>query len=92
MTRSDIVMKLLELNPHLSMKDAEVVVETVFDKISETLIEGGRVEIRGLGVFEIRQRASRKLFNPLTQKIDIIKGKKVPFFKMAKKLKEEIND
>ena len=91
MTRAEIIMKLMDKNPHLSQKDIEKVVITIFSAIKGTLEKNGRVEIRGLGVFEVRERKARKLYNPLTKKMDMIPGKKVPFFKMSKKLKEKLN-
>ncbi len=81
----------MDKNPHLSQKDIEKVVITIFSAIKGTLEKNGRVEIRGLGVFEVRERKARKLYNPLTKKMDMIPGKKVPFFKMSKKLKEKLN-
>ena len=91
MTRAELIIKLMDKNPHLSQKDVEKFVITVFDTIKDTLKKNGRVEIRGLGVFEIRERKTRQLYNPLTKKMDTIPGKKVPFFKMSKKLKEKLN-
>lgn len=91
MTRTDIIMKVMEKNPHLSQKELEKVVITIFDTIKETLRKGGRAEIRGLGVFEVRNRGARRLYNPMTKQIDIVPGKKVPFYKMSTTLKEKLN-
>ena len=66
-------------------------VEYIFDKISEFLAEGEKVQLIGFGNFEVRGRAERKGRNPQTGKSIIIKAKKVPAFKSGTALKELVN-
>ena len=66
-------------------------VEYIFDKISEFLAEGEKVQLIGFGNFEVRGRAERKGRNPQTGKELTIKAKKAPVFKSGTALKELVN-
>ena len=66
-------------------------VEYIFDKISEFLAEGEKVQLIGFGNFEVRGRAERKGRNPQTGEAIMIKAKKVPAFKSGTALKELVN-
>ncbi len=70
---------------------AEEVVDLIFDSMSETLIGGGRIEIRGFGSFVIRDYGTYKGRNPRTGASIQVKPKKLPFFKVGKELKEQVN-
>ncbi len=68
MTKSDLIARLAELNPHLYHRDVVRIVETVFDAISEALADGDRVELRGFGSFGVKVRGARQGRNPRTGK------------------------
>ena len=51
MTKSELIMRLAESNPHLYQRDVERIVSTIFDEISQALENGDRVELRGFGAF-----------------------------------------
>ena len=69
----------------------QVVLE-LFASMTETLLAGNRIEIRGFGSFEIRTYDSYTARNPKSgEKIDV-KPKKSPFFKVGKELRERILD
>ena len=87
MTKSELIARIAELNPHLYQSDAEKIVSTVFDEISAALANGNRVELRGFGVFSVRSRNARAGRNPRTGE----QVKNVPFFKAGKKLKDLLN-
>lgn len=91
MTRSELVARIAKLNPSLLQNDAENVVETIFETIKRSLKEGNRVELRGFGVFSVRQRKARQGRNPRTGEEVKVSAKRVPFFKSGKKLKDELN-
>ena len=40
MTKSELIQKLAERNPHLFLRDVEKIVDTVFDEISDALADG----------------------------------------------------
>ena len=66
-------------------------VEYIFDKISEFLADGEKVQLLGFGNFEVRERAERKGRNPQTGKAITIKAKKAPVFKSGTALKQLVN-
>lgn len=92
MTRSELILKIAELNPHLYQRDAELVVAAIFDAITDALSQGDRVELRGFGAFSIKHRESRIGRNPRTGESVSVEEKFVPFFKTGKKLHERLND
>ena len=59
MIKSELVLRIAEQNPHLYEKDAEAVVNTILGRISDALVAGDRVELRGFGAFTIRSRNAR---------------------------------
>ena len=91
MTRSDLVQKLAEKNPHLMQKDVERIVTTIFDEITVALSRGDRVELRGFGAFSIKRRESRQGRNPRTGETVSVAEKIVPFFKTGKQLRDRLN-
>ena len=64
----------------------------VFDKVTKTLQQGGRVELRGFGVFTTRVRPARLGRNPRTGEHVTVRRKVVPFFKAGKELRDRINN
>ncbi|MBO4520433.1 MAG: integration host factor subunit beta [Alphaproteobacteria bacterium] len=91
MTKSELIARIAEINPHLYQSDAEKIVTTVFDGIAEALSKGQRVELRGFGVFSVRTRKARAGRNPRTGEKVSVAAKTVPFFKAGKKLKDRLN-
>ncbi|PPR18091.1 MAG: Integration host factor subunit beta [Proteobacteria bacterium] len=91
MTKSELIAKLTAQNPSLSAQDVENVVNTILEEITTTLVDGGRVELRGFGAFSVRERSARQARNPRTGEKVSVDAKRVPFFKMGKELKERIN-
>ncbi len=71
--------------------ETETIVNTIFDNITEALAQGDKVELRGFGSFRIRQRNSRKGRNPKTGSAVEVPEKRVPFFKVGKRLRELVN-
>ena len=91
MTKSDLIKRLAEANPHLYLRDIERIVSTVFEEITEALARGDRVELRGFGAFSVRQRNSRVGRNPRTGEEVKVPDKAVPYFKTGKELRERLN-
>ena len=92
MTKSELIQKLAERNPHLFLRDIEKIVDTVFDEVSEALVDGDRVELRGFGAFSIKHREARTGRNPRTGETVEVDAKRLPFFKTGKALRERLND
>ncbi|NTU73456.1 integration host factor subunit beta [Candidatus Roizmanbacteria bacterium] len=91
MNKSDLI-DALALDQNLPIKTAEAIVVTVLDAMTETLVIGGNVEIRGFGSFTVREYQSYDGRNPKTHEIVKVKPKKLPFFKVGKELREAVND
>ena len=91
MTKSELIEKISEKVDGLSKKQTEVIVETIFESIKESLSKGGKVEIRGFGNFRLRSRNARKARNPKTGEAVDVPPKKVPYFKVGKELREMVN-
>ena len=73
---------------NITKKQANAIVECVFDTIAEQLKDGVKVDITGFGKFEVKTRASRTGINPQTKEIIDIPATKVPGFKASKTLKD----
>jgi integration host factor subunit beta len=91
MIRSELVAIVAEQNPHLTIKDVEHIVATIFDEITDALAQGRRVELRGFGAFSTRARDPRTGRNPRTGAAVKVDAKKVPYFKPGKELRERLN-
>lgn len=92
MTKSELIERLSGTAGALNKKEAELIVNTIFDSIGGALIEGDRVEIRGFGSFTIRERDARVARNPKSGEIVNIPAKKTPFFKTGKELRMRVNN
>jgi integration host factor subunit beta len=92
MTKSELILRLAELNPHLYQRDVERIVSTVFDEITAALARGHRVELRGFGAFSVKRRGSRTGRNPRTGAAVDVSEKHIPFFKTGKELREKLNE
>ena len=91
MTKSELIQKLAERNPHLFLRDVEKIVDTVFDEITSALARGDRVELRGFGAFSVKSRDARTGRNPRTGETVKVEAKRLPFFKTGKGLRERLN-
>jgi integration host factor subunit beta len=91
MTKSELIAKLANENPHLFQRDVERIVTTIFDEISNALAHGDRVELRGFGAFSIKERGSRIGRNPRTGESVEVGEKFIPYFKTGKQLRERLN-
>lgn len=92
MTKSELIQRIAEMNPHLYHRDVERIVNTIFEEITQALTRGDRVELRGFGAFSIKQRDSRIGRNPRTGDKVKVDAKAVPYFKTGKQLRELLND
>jgi integration host factor subunit beta len=90
MTKAELVEDVARA-AELTKKDAERLVEIVFESIIETLNHGEKIELRGFGSFRVRSRGARRGRNPKTGAPVDIPAKHVPYFKPGKEMKELIN-
>jgi integration host factor subunit beta len=90
--RSNLVQRLAAEHRDLSADDIDKIVMSFFDTIAHHLADGGRVEIRGFGIFTTRSREARTGRNPRTGEPVLVKPKRVPFFKPGKELRLMIHE
>ncbi|HYB42290.1 MAG TPA: integration host factor subunit beta [Candidatus Methylomirabilis sp.] len=90
MTKAELIEEMSR-QASLTKKETELIVNTVFDNIAEGLSRGDKCELRGFGSFRIRQRSPRKGRNPKTGDSVSVPEKRVPFFKVGKRLRELVN-
>ena len=91
MTRSELIARLLTHNTGLNSNQAEKTIEIVLQEIVNALSTGNRVELRGFGVFSLRERKARIGRNPRTGDLVKVPEKNVPFFKAGKLLRDRLN-
>lgn len=75
----------------LTKEESAEIVKIFFDAITDALVNGERIEIRGLCSFYIKEYESYAGRNPKTGEQVQVAGKKLPFFKVGKELKERVN-
>ena len=91
MTKSDLIARLSRRFPQLLTKDTDLAVKAVLDVMSEALLRGDRIEIRGFGSFSLNYRPPRVGRNPKSgEKVDVPE-KWVPHFKAGKDLRERVD-
>lgn len=91
MNKSELIIALAK-KESLTKQKAEQVVDTIFDTMSEALLAGKRIEIRGFGSFIVREYGSYTGRNPKTGEAITVSPKKLPFFKVGKELKKIVDN
>lgn len=91
MIRSELLQALAKGSQSLRGDEIEKVVDVFFEEITARLAEGGRVELRGFGAFSTRERDARKGRNPRTGETVDVPGKRVPYFKPGKEMRQRLN-
>ena len=91
MTKRDLIEEIAQRYPRFSRRDAEVMVNTVFDSMTEALARPERIEIRGFGSFIVKHRPAREGRNPRTGEVVAVAAKKVPLFKVGKELRLRVD-
>lgn len=90
MTKADLI-NLISEKAGITRVKAETVVNTIFDSMVESLMKDDRIEIRGFGSFVNRYYEAYQGRNPRTGEVINVKDKKLPFFKVGKELKDDVN-
>jgi len=91
MTKSELIEIVSNRQDQITRYEAEVVINSVFQAISDALANGNRVELRGFGSFSIRERRDRMGRNPKTGESVYVPSKVVPHFKPGKELRERVD-
>ena len=90
MNKSELV-EALASEKNLTYKKSEEIVNIIFDSMSDTLTQGGRIEIRGFGSFIVKDYKAYMGRNPKTGEVINVNPKKLPFFKVGKELRELVD-
>lgn len=90
MTKKDLIEKVHHEHTHFSRALIEKAVHLFFESMRVSLSRHQRIEIRGFGVFCVRERKAHKAHNPKTGEMLLIEKKAVPFFKAGQSLKEKL--
>ena len=92
LNKSDLIIKIMNLNSQINQKEIEKSVDTFFDTITISLTNSQKVELRGFGSFGVKKREARLARNPKTGSTVAVSAKKISFFKMGKGMKEQLNN
>jgi integration host factor subunit beta len=91
MTKSELIARLAGRYPQLVAKDAEYAVKMILDAMTQSLVSGQRIEIRGFGSFGLNHRPARVGRNPKSGERVHVPEKFVPHFKAGKELRERVD-
>ncbi len=91
MNKSELIEALAQ-DIGIPHREAAAITNTVIDTMTDALARGESIEIRGFGSFVIKQYGSYEGRNPKTGKKIKVSPKKLPFFKVGKDLREQVND
>ena len=73
------------------VRDAAATIHTIIETLSDTLAKGESIEIRGFGSFVVKEYKSYTGRNPKTGEKIKVRPKKLPFFKVGKELRDQVN-
>lgn len=90
MNKSDLIERLA-MRSGLNVLQAEEIVNLIYKRMRETMVAGGRIEIRGFGSFVVKEYEAYQGRNPKTGEKISVPPKKLPFFKVGKELRERID-
>jgi len=91
MTKSELVSALAERQPQLLKQDVELALNCMLEQMSEALVKGERIEIRGFGGFDLRHRPPRIARNPRTGEAVDLPAKVKIHFKPGKEIRDRVD-
>jgi len=92
LTKSELVAYISKDQPQLSEQDVELAVNSMLERMSEALVNGERIEIRGFGSMTLHYRPPRIGRNPKTGEKVQVPEKYVPHFKPGASLRKRVDD
>ena len=90
MLKSDLI-NILVTKRGITQKQAEAVIEIIFDSMKEALCRGENIEIRGLGAFHVKNYQGYQGRNPKTGQVIPVKPKRGLLFRTGKELRDRVN-
>ena len=91
MTKSELILHLTQTRPTMKLREAEAIVNAVFESMIEAMQRGERIEIRGFGSFVVKEYKPYEGRNPKTGEKIQVHSKRSPTFKVGKELQERVN-
>ena len=91
MNKSELIEALAE-EIKVPIREAASITNTIIEAMSESLARGESIEIRGFGSFVVKEYESYTGRNPKTGEKIKVAPKKLPFFKVGKDLREQVNE
>ena len=92
MTKSELIRTLCRRHNNLPSKEAEIIVNIIFNSMFEALRKGEHIEIRGFSTFTVKNYKSYTGRNPKTGEPIKVNKKKLPYFKPGKEMKERVDN
>jgi integration host factor subunit beta len=89
--KSELLQTLNEKFSDLPQNDVELALNCLLGQMTEAIVQGKRIEIRGFGSFECRQRPSRISRNPKTRETFNLPSTVTTHFKPGKEMRDRIN-
>ena len=90
MNKSELIEALAE-RTSMPIREAGSITNTLIETMTEALVKGESIEIRGFGSFVVKEYESYTGRNPKTGQKIKVSPKKLPFFKVGKELRERVN-
>jgi integration host factor subunit beta len=90
MTKSELIQRLAEQNPHLYQRDIEIIVTRIFTEIADALARNDRVELRGFGSFAVKHLDARVGRNPRSGGTVSVAEKHVPRFRTGRVMRARL--
>jgi len=91
MKKTDLIFNLSN-HSDLSKADAKASVEVILEALTQGIVSGDGVEVRGFGGFYKKHRKARLGINPKTSERTQVGEKFVPFFKPGKSLRKAVDN
>jgi integration host factor subunit beta len=89
--KSKLVRALSEKLPELQQRDVELALNCILAQLADALVDGERIEIRGFGSFDLRNRPAHTARNPRTGAAVDSPAKVKVHFKPGKEMKDRVN-
>jgi DNA-binding protein HU-beta len=91
MGRSELITNISQ-KTGMTKADCERMLDAFSDTVKESLVNGEKIIIKGFMSMEVAERAERSGRNPKTGKIDIFPAVKTVKCKIAKAIKDAVNE
>lgn len=91
MTKSMLTDIVSERLPELTRKQVATIINTIFENMKEAISKGEKIEVRGFGIFRLKERRARIARNPKTGEKVSISSRKTIHFKIGKAFHNALN-